>query len=189
MIRAFIGIRLDPDITRRICEAQSQLQHSLKGIRWVKRDHLHLTLKFLGEIGEDKVLPVVEAVERAVRSRSRFSFACRGMGVFPDIRRARVLWVGLEAEELARLATAVETSLEAIGFAREKREFKPHLTIGRWRNFDGRPEVFRAEIVRWKGHDFGASWANEVVFFQSVIKPEGAVYTPLKVIPLGEKPN
>ena len=98
------------------------------------------------------------------------------------------MWVGLEGEQLVRLATAVEETLEPIGFARDKREFKPHLTIGRWRSFDGRSDLLRQEIGRWQEHNFGLSWVNEVIFFQSMLKPEGAVHTPLKVFPLGEKP-
>ena len=187
MIRAFVAVRIDPGVAQRICEAQSKLDKSLRGLRWVKRENLHLTLKFLGEVREDRVMPITDALEQALYSTPRFSLACRGLGVFPDIRKPRVMWVGLEGEPLARLATAVEEALEPMGFAREKREFKPHLTVGRWRSFDGRSDVLRQEIERWKTHDFGASWVNEAVFFQSVLKSEGAVYTPLRLFPLAGK--
>jgi 2'-5' RNA ligase len=106
--------------------------------------------------------------------------------VFPDIRRARVLWVGLEGKTLGSLAMEVETALEPIGFAREKRDFRPHLTIGRWRDLSTQSEKLKQEIERWKDYDFGESWVEEVVFFQSVLKPEGAVYSPLHVISLME---
>jgi len=189
VIRAFVAVRIDPGVAQRICEAQSQLEKSLRGIRWVKRENLHLTLKFLGDIGDDKLVAIAGALERLAHSQARFSFASRGLGVFPDIKRARVLWVGLEGEPLARLAKAVEEAIEPIGFARERQGFKPHLTIGRWRTFDGRPELLRQEIERWHKHDFGASRADEVIFFQSVLKSEGAAYTPLRVFPLGERPG
>ncbi|MCH8055335.1 MAG: RNA 2',3'-cyclic phosphodiesterase, partial [Deltaproteobacteria bacterium] len=138
--------------------------------------------------GVEKVVPIMNALEQALSAIPRFSIIGRGIGVFPDIRRARVLWAGLEGKPLGPLAVEVETALEPIGFAREKRAFRPHLTIGRWRNFDGQSERLKQEIECWKDCDFGESWVEEVVFFQSVLKPQGAVYSPLKVITLGGRP-
>ena len=185
MIRAFVAVRIDPGVAGKIAAAEADLDRSLKGIRWVKPDHMHLTLKFLGGVSEENVAPIADALESALRSIGRFSVGCRGLGVFPDIRRPRVLWAGLAGGVLERLAAAVEEILAAMGFARERREFKPHLTIGRWREFAGRPDLLRREMERWREHDFGAWPVDEVIFFQSVLKPDGAVHTPLKVIPLG----
>jgi len=161
-----------------------QLKRTLSGVRWVGRDHLHLTLKFLGSIEEEKSALITEALGEALRLFPRFPILARGIGVFPDIRRARVLWVGLEGEGLRALATGVERALGQVGFARERRGFRPHLTIGRWRSFDGRPEILRSEIENRKGYNFGQSWVEEVVFFQSILKAEGAIYNPLSVIRL-----
>ena len=147
---------------------------------------MHLTLKFLGSVGDDKVTPIADALERALHPTPRFTVACRGLGVFPDIRKAKVLWVGLEGKPLAHLAATVEDALAPMGFAREQRAFTPHLTVGRWRDFAGRADLLRQEIERWREHDFGASRIDEVIFFHSVLKPDGAVYTPIKVFPLGE---
>lgn len=184
VIRAFVGVRIDPRMAQKISEVQSQLKPHLSDVRWVGRGNLHFTLKFLGPIEEEKIALVTEALEQACRLFPRFPILARGIGVFPDIRKPRVLWVGLEGSSLESLAMGVETALEPIGFAREKRRFKPHLTIGRWRNFDGRPELLRNELERWQGYDFGQSWVEEVVFFQSILKAEGAVYSPLRVIRL-----
>lgn len=189
MIRAFVGIQIDPDMARKISEVQSQLKRSLTGIRWVGQENLHFTLKFLGAIQEEKVVPIINALEQVIPVIPRFPITGRGIGVFPDIRRARVLWTGLEGKILGPLATEVETALELIGFAREKRVFKPHLTIGRWRNFDGQSQLLKQEIERWKDYHFGEYWVGEVVFFQSVLKPEGAIYSTLKTIPLGHQSN
>jgi len=174
-------------MARKISEVQSQLKQSLPGIRWVSREGLHFTLKFLGAVREEKIVPIVDALQEVVPATPRFSIVGRGIGVFPDIRRARVLWVGLAAEPLAPLAMKVEKALEPVGFAPEKRSFRPHLTIGRWRNFDGERELLQREIERWRQYDFGETWVEEVVLFQSIVKPEGAVYSPLQVIPLGQQ--
>jgi 2'-5' RNA ligase len=186
VIRAFVAIKVDPGVAERIAAVQSELDKSLKGIRWVKAENLHLTLKFLGSVGAEKVTPIAEALDGALDSTPRFSVACRGLGVFPDIRRAKVLWAGLDGEPLIDLAAKVEDALEPIGFAREKRGFKPHLTIGRWRDAAGRPDTLRRELEPRQRQDFGVSKMNEVIFFQSVLKPGGAVYTPLRVFPLAE---
>lgn len=186
-MRAFVGIRIDPEVARRIREAQAQLGKQLRGLRWVKDTSLHLTLKFLGEIPEERVAAAGDALERATQGRERFVFGCRGLGLFPDIKRPKVLWAGLDGERLVPLAAAVEERLAEVGFPREWREFKPHLTIGRWREFDGRTDLLRQQLEGWSNHDFGTSPANEVIFFQSVLKPGGAVHTPLKVFPLGRE--
>jgi 2'-5' RNA ligase len=97
-----------------------------------------------------------------------------------------VLWIGLEGKELLELASKVEKALEPLGFVPEKREFKPHLTVGRWRQFDRSSKKFGEELERWKGYEFGASTVAEVIFFQSELKPEGATYQSLKVVVLAK---
>ena len=185
MIRAFVGVRIDPKMTQKISEVQSQLTRSLTGIRWVVQENLHFTLKFLGAVEEEKITSIIKAVGRVVRPAQPFSLTAGGIGVFPDIRKPRVLWVGLEAQGLQTLSQEVEAALEPLGFAPEKRGFKPHLTIGRWRNFTAKAQRLREEIDHWKDQDFGQSTVEEVVIFQSILKPNGAVYSPLQIITLG----
>ena len=184
MIRAFVAVRIDPEMARKISEAQDSLRAGLKDIRWVAKENVHLTLKFLGAIAEDRVESIVSRLERALHSMSSFTISARGLGVFPDIRRARVLWVGLEGQSLGELAREVERALEPIGFACEEREFRPHLTVGRWRSFNGPADSLRQALARWEEHDFGSASIEEVVLFQSMTRPEGAVYVPLRVIRL-----
>jgi 2'-5' RNA ligase len=96
------------------------------------------------------------------------------------------LWVGLEGKALAALTSKVESALESLGFAPEKREFKPHLTLGRWRQFDRPSRKFGEELERWKAHEFGESTVAEVIFFRSELKREGAIHHPLKVVALAK---
>jgi 2'-5' RNA ligase len=184
VIRAFVGVRIDPEMVERICNAQSELKRRLGGVRWVGRENLHFTVKFLGAVGEEKIAPISDALERAVGSIPRFSITGRGIGIFPDIRRARVLWAGFESNHLGALAREIEAILEPIGFPREKRSFKPHLTIGRWRNPVNQEEKLKREIEQWKDYDFGVSRVEEVILFRSVLKPQGAVYSPLHIVGL-----
>ncbi len=148
MIRTFIAVRIEPVMIHKISEVQSQLQESLTGIRWVAQENLHFTLKFLGSVEDKKVAPIMQALEEALRPVQCFSLGGKGIGVFPNIKRARVLWIGLQGQGLHRIAEEVETALEPMGFPREKRDFAPHLTLGRWRNPGLQPQKLRAQIER-----------------------------------------
>jgi 2'-5' RNA ligase len=176
-------------MARKISEVQSQLNELLTGIRWVSLENLHFTLKFLGDVEEKKIGPIADGLFQALRFTSPFRVTGRGIGVFPDIRRARVLWVGLAGRGLESLAQEVDSAVEPYGFSREKRAFMPHLTIGRWRKYGGRSEGLEQELERRKDQDFGESRVQEVVFLQSLLNPQGAVYSPLQVIRLTEQPT
>jgi 2'-5' RNA ligase len=184
VIRAFIGIEIDPPTVRNISTALASLKSDFPGIRWIAPANFHFTLKFLGNIAEDKIDPVARALELHLHLFPRFTINAKGLGVFPDLKRPRILWVGLAGKELATLASRVETAVEPLGFAPEKRAFKPHLTVGRWRQFDGSSRKLGAEVERWKSYEFGPSNIAAVIFFQSVLSQEGATYRPLKIVAL-----
>jgi len=184
VIRAFVAVDLEPQTIQQIAEAIAQLRPRMPGIRWLPPTNFHLTLKFLGDIDEAKVAPIAAALESDLYPFSCFTINAKGLGVFPDLKRPRILWVGLVGGELNALASRVEKALAPFGFAPERRAFTPHLTVGRWRQFSGSPKKLGDEIEKWQGHDFGRSNVDEVVLFQSVLKPEGAVYRPLKTVAL-----
>lgn len=186
MIRAFIAVEIDQAVIQRIFAATAELRQQIPGIRWVSQANCHLTLKFLGAINEDQIEPVAQALERELSPFPRFTINAKGLGVFPVIKRPRVLWVGLEGQELIALASRVEAALAPLGFAAEKREPKPHLTIGRWRHFDGSSTKLAADLESWENHAFGESTVAEVVLFQSELKQAGAVYHRLKVVVLAK---
>lgn len=184
MIRAFVAVDLEPRTVQKIMEAIVQFRPRIPGIRWLSPNNFHLTLKFLGDIDEAKVAPIAAALERELCPFSCFTIHAKGLGVFPDLRRPRILWVGLVSEELKALALRVEKTLLPFGFAAERRAFTPHLTVGRWRQFDGSPKELGDEIEKWRGYDFGPSIVDQVILFQSTLRPEGAVYRPLKTVGL-----
>jgi 2'-5' RNA ligase len=182
--RLFVAVKISPEVADRICRAEDQLAPLLKDIRWIRRESLHLTLKFLGHVDDGRIDDIQAAVQTAVASLLRFNVSCRGFGAFPDIRRPRVFWTGLEGGSLPRLAEATEQALEPLGFPREKREFRPHLTIGRWREGTRVGDALRRVVDEWRGHDFGTFAVDEAVLFQSTLRRDGAVYTALKSFPL-----
>jgi RNA 2',3'-cyclic 3'-phosphodiesterase len=184
VIRAFLAVDIDPQTVKKISEALVRLKPGVPGIRWVSLTNFHFTLKFLGDIEETKANSIADALEVELRPFPRFTINAKGLGVFPDIKRPRVLWIGLEGKELRDLASKVEKAMEPLGFMPEKREFKPHLTVGRWREFVGSSKTLGEELEKWKSYEFGESAVAEVIFFRSVLKPEGAIYHPLKIVAL-----
>ena len=184
MIRAFIATNIDSRIICEVAETIIQLRRAIPEVRWVAPDNIHLTVKFLGDIDPSRVDPIANALEQALTLFPRFTINAKDLGVFPDLRRPRVLWIGLEGKKLLELASKIETVLDPLGFSTEKRGFQPHLTIGRWRQFDRAPKKLAGLLEKWQGHEFGESTVAEVIFFQSELKREGAIYHPLKVVTL-----
>jgi 2'-5' RNA ligase len=184
MIRAFVAVAIGPEVARRIAEAQTELKARIGGVRWVAPENFHFTIKFLGPVSEENIEGIASALKEAASSVPRFVIAAGGIGIFPDIRRPRVIWVGLDGKNLEPLVRAVESVLEPLGFAPESRPFKPHLTLGRWSRQETRGEALRKEIERWTHTAFGEFAVKNVILFQSVLNPRGAVYTALRALPL-----
>jgi 2'-5' RNA ligase len=141
-------------------------------------------LKFLGDIEESQVDPIAQALERCLAPFPRFTINAKSLGVFPTAKRPRVLWVGLEGKGLRELVSAIDAALEPLDFTPEQRGFLPHLTVGRWRQFAAPGKTLAGELGKWQSLRFGESKVEEVIFFRSELKPEGASYHPLKVVAL-----
>ena len=184
MIRAFIAVDLDPQVIERIGAAILQLKPRLPGVRWIPQANFHLTLKFLDAIREEQIDEINAALAEQLQPFSRCVISAKGLGVFPDSRRPRILWVGVESDELALLAAQIDSALAPLGFVPETRGFKAHLTIGRWREPGRVSRELIAVLERWRAVGFGQSQIDTVNLFQSVLKPEGAEYRRLKTIPL-----
>jgi 2'-5' RNA ligase len=184
-MRTFIAIELAPEIKSELTRLIQNLASLTKNVRWVRADGLHLTLKFLGEILDAQAGRVSAVVEPCCRGRSPFSLSVKGTGWFPPGSKSpRVLWVGLEAgPDLASLQSGIELALAKEGFPSEKRDFHPHLTMGRIRSPHGLRPVLD-ELERAKDSEFGRMTVSHVTFFQSRLKPDGAEYSILGRFPL-----
>jgi RNA 2',3'-cyclic 3'-phosphodiesterase len=188
VIRAFIAVEIDPATARRIAAAVQQLKPRIAAIRWVGAGNFHLTLRFLGNIDESRIEAIGSALTDALRPFPRFTINAKGLGVFPNPKRPRVLWVGLVGSHLVSLQAKVESALTPLGFAPEEKSFTPHLTIGRWRQGERADQTAKQtldqELGKWSEHEFGVSPIEEVILFQSDLKPGGAIYRRLKVVVL-----
>ncbi len=185
MIRTFICFELPKDVQREIGELQSRLKGLGRGVRWVRPQGIHLTLKFLGDVEEELIDAIGEGVAKASQGTSPIAITLKGSGAFPNFKRPRVFWVGVDepSGQLIRLQAAIEDELAGLGFDKEQRSFSPHLTIGRVRSHDGLNAVINAlQEIKLEPMTFTA---NRVVVMQSQLRPGGSVYTPLKTIKLG----
>jgi 2'-5' RNA ligase len=155
------------------------------GVSWVRPEGIHLTLQFLGEVDPDRIEGIASKAEECVKAIGPFTIGIRGCGGFPHARHPRVIWIGVDdpSGEIKKLQARVERGMEEMGFAREGRDYTPHLTIGRLRSGKERGGVAQA-LETMKESDLGTMEVREICLFRSHLKPTGAEYTKLKVIPL-----
>src|SRR3990167_10081867 len=131
-IRTFIAIELPAKIIGGLKEIQDELKDGTNKVTWVKPENIHLTIKFLGDIEADKIDSIAGLLKSAAAKNRSFDISVKGVGGFPTIDNPRVLWVGIEEGNvnLSALYNNIEDALSAIGFEKEERPFKPHLTLG-----------------------------------------------------------
>jgi 2'-5' RNA ligase len=184
-VRLFVALEISPAVRENLSALMRELRALAPAARWVRTENLHVTLKFIGETPQEKLDAIQEALS-AVRRGGPIAMDFRGLGFFPDERRPRVFWVGLAANgQLERLAGAIETQTEPLGFPRERRAFSPHLTLARL-EASGAMHGLRA-VTRERGaQSFGELTATEFCLFQSKLKPSGAQHTRLASFPLAE---
>ncbi len=187
-IRTFIAIELPPSLRRALAQLQERLKRERLPVRWVAPDKVHLTLKFLGEIPAGQVQKVGEAAARITATTPPFDLEAGGVGVFPNPRRPRVVWVGIREESglLRRLQANLETALAGLGFSPENRPFSPHLTLGRTRQrtSPGQARHLGQVVTALQVPSLGRWTVHEIVVMRSDLRPDGPIYTPQRVLPL-----
>ena len=184
-LRAFIAIDLPPDLRTKLEALAGRLRHSpgQECIRFVPVSGIHLTLKFLGDIPADLAAGVHSVLDHAAGALPAFAVHVRGVGCFPDSRRPRVVWIGLEEPQgrLEVLQRAIEGGCVVLGLPAQDRPFSAHLTLGRVRREAG-PEAgsfVRGVLEREQALDLGEMPVDSVHLFRSDLRPSGAIYTRL----------
>ncbi|MFQ5663495.1 MAG: RNA 2',3'-cyclic phosphodiesterase [Terriglobia bacterium] len=181
-MRLFVALDLTQGVRAALQDLLAQLQPAGADVRWVGPEGMHLTLKFIGEVPAEK-LPAIRAALGPVTSRRPVDLEVRGLGYFPNERRPRVCWVGVEASEnLADLAVQVESALEPLGVKRESRAYVPHLTLGRFKSTNRLARLQEAVAALPSTH-FGHVQAKEFVLYQSKLSSRGAEYIKLEGFP------
>ena len=181
--RTFIALEIKEDLRKILVAVQQKIGAQTGGIKWVKPDNMHLTLKFLGLTPEDKIGEISDILENTAGGLNSFAVSVSGFGAFPSRNNPKVIWAGLKADEaLFKLQKKIELLLEPLGFSREKRLFSPHLTIGRVRDSSAKKKLKDAfENIQAEIDSFEI---KKITFYKSDLMPEGPVYTVLKSIQL-----
>jgi 2'-5' RNA ligase len=145
-----------------------------------------LTLKFFGDISAADSENIGKAVKKQAACMAPLLLKVGKMGVFPDWRRPRVLWLGItgDTERLTELQNKLEADFELLGFARENRPFRAHLTLGRIKALLDAAQIGEA-MKKYAGFTTGEFLTAELILFQSKLTPQGAIYTKLATVPLG----
>lgn len=189
MLRAFWAIELSEEIRSSLREFQDRIRTHLPPLGWVKPESLHLTIKFLGEIDEEDVLSIQQAVKNCIKSCSPFSLQIEGIGGFPSLKQPRVLWAGVSGQvaELQSLVSQVEEALIPLGFPSESKIFRGHLTLARIKQASRGIGMALAKSKALEEHIFfGILQVHQLCLFRSELKPTGAVYHRLTEIQLKE---
>ena len=184
-MRLFLAIDPGEECRRRVAGTVETVRANTSGIRWVREGHFHLTMAFLGEVDESRVAEISAATDTVARRHSRFSSMITGVGVFPDWRKIRVVWLGLrDADGLALLGGDLGAMCATLGFP--QRPFRAHLTIGRTTGpLSAEQKVSLSKALAAHKHESYPFDVSRVLLMQSVLSPVGSDYSVLASFPLG----
>jgi 2'-5' RNA ligase len=185
-IRTFLAIEPPSEVRTEIANIQNRLRRSCPfDVRWVKPEGIHLTLKFFGDISETDIAAISGVAEKYVQTAAPLHFEVKKLGVFPSLKRPRVVWIGLvgDTSSLLGLQYKLDQGFYGCGFPKEERPFRPHLTLGRIKTpqISGDAEKF----IQRDDCDAGNLTAFGLSLIKSDLTPQGAVYTKLAWFPFG----
>lgn len=185
-IRTFVAIEIPDALKARMREIQLLIGEGVRGLTLPKQEAVHLTVKFLGDIDEDAVPDITDALRAACAVVRPFTLVADGVGGFPSLRSPRVAWIGVnEHEALASLHKDIEDRLARLGIEKETISYKPHITLCRVRSIVESQEL--SKVVQEARPSLRMEFpVSEVIFFKSVLTPKGPVHTPLACIGLNQ---
>lgn len=185
-MRAFLGIALPDAVRSSLAGLQRQLGASGADVKWVERDHLHVTLRFLGEISEIQGGQIEELLVEIAKRHEAFELGLDGVGAFPSVGSPRVVWVGLRQgnEQVVKIAEELEAGLRRLDCEPEERPFHPHVTLGRVRSPRRRDALAqRFQTLAWEPPE--PFQVTALTLYRSDLHPSGPRYTVLATVPLG----
>ena len=185
-MRSFIAINLPETVREHIGDFIRNLKSAGGNVKWVRSGNIHITLKFLGELEEHKIENIQDVIKRIASNNKPFQVSLEGKGGFPNLSHPRILWIGIQTgyEALKQIAEDMESSLEPLGFLKEKRSFSPHVTVGRVRSVsDIRSLTERMQKMEFKKTFFKV---DQIELIKSDLTPRGPIYTPILTCKIGE---
>lgn len=190
-IRTFIAVDFPLEIKEKIAEITAYFQTKLPPaqIKWVEPDHMHLTLKFMGETPLDKLVQIKQSIHQVVSGFPSFKIEIKALGMYPNAKRPRVIWLGINDENnLILLHNQLDQALKGEGIKSDRRPLSPHLTIGRVRRNADQESVMQIGKIlsQFKIGSLGCIKIDEIVYYQSVLTPQGPIYTILQSTSLNQ---
>ncbi|QRN84050.1 RNA 2',3'-cyclic phosphodiesterase [Chloroflexota bacterium] len=191
MPRIFIAIRMPDEVIQKITQISQYFQSQLpeKALKWVETENLHLTLKFLGEIPEASISQVQELLTQVTAAQKSFELSVEGLGMYPHAEQPRTIWLGVKgAKPMISLHGMLENALEDIKIEKENRPFNPHLTLGRVRERTSREVAHHIgeTLAAFKVDSLGTFQVSQVHLIESLLTPQGPIYTTRFTAPLSE---
>jgi len=186
-MRAFIALPLSSDIKKRLGDLIKDLKDQGIEGKWVPPENIHLTLKFLGNIKEETINDIEKILISLSEHVAPFEIALQGIGIFSSSGKPRVLWVGIKDEggKVSFMQRWLQDRLASLGFAKEERSFKPHLTLARFKTISSKTIKRIHNLCKEKENmDFGKMKIDTVILYESILSSEGATYRQVKEIKL-----
>lgn len=179
-VRTFAAVTLRGEMKSVLADASRNLFGSLKNVKPVSEENIHLTLKFLGNVDLAGTGEILDALGESLRGLDAFSYEIRGVGAFPAIKRPRTVWAGVHAEkdEFAELHRRVENASLEMGFGRDKKQYHPHLTLGRVKRPGGLESLVEG-MEKLADFQFGRDEVSCVRLMMSELTSAGPIYTEL----------
>lgn len=179
--RIFCAVELPPDVRLRLQEHVRKVRTEIPDVAasWTCVENIHLTLKFFGNVNVDRISKISTAASHAAREFSAFEISVGSTGVFPKPSRAQVLWIGVNdpSGKLLALQKGLEKEFASVGFQKDDRAFRPHLTIARIRRPEGARQLADAHLkTEFKSQDIKVS---ELIVFRSELSSTGSKYTAI----------
>ncbi|MFW6173671.1 MAG: RNA 2',3'-cyclic phosphodiesterase [Elusimicrobiota bacterium] len=180
--RGFIAI--DIDASPNIVQFLEEIASSKADVKVVPPQNIHITLKFLGDVQEDKVDQIEQIMNDSVKPIKPFIIKLNGSGVFPNKNYIRVVWIGIQdAENIVNIAKNIDERLSELGFKKEKRGFSAHLTVGRVKTGKNKQSLLKT-IQDYEDFEFSSQQVNSIKLKKSDLTPKGPIYTTLKEVKL-----
>ena len=187
-MRAFIAISLPEEIKKFLAHVQDELKATGADVKWVKPKNIHLTLKFLGEIDEEKLKAVNEILKETAETQKQYTITVGQAGAFPNINSPRVIWMGIEkgTDTLKQTAQVLDEKLQKIGFPKEEKPFSAHITLGRVRSARNRTKLTETlkKLSEAQLQHTSEFPVTAITFFKSTLTPSGPIYEIVNVATL-----
>lgn len=182
-LRAFLAIDIDEDLKAKIYRIIKEFKKIDANIKYVDLENLHLTLKFFGDIDTEGINLLSSKISEVVGNFDNFNVKIKGCGAFPNTNRIKVIWLGLEDDEIVkRLHDELDKEFVKLGFDKDKK-FSSHLTIGRMKSAKGKAKV-KSTIEEFDEVEIGEMSVDKIILKKSTLTPQGPIYEDLEIFEL-----